>query len=539
MTVWSSRATDTIDEVFGRAVESRSDEIFLDFSGRIFTYGDVARRVARTASMLRDLGVEPGQTVVTMLDNNVDAVTVVLAAVRLGAIAVPVNTAYRGEFLRHQVADAGAAVVIAEAEYADRVSGVSEGLPEVRVIVSRGAGAVGPTRGGVTVLELDELLAAASETVPFRSVRPGDVAMLIYTAGTTGPSKGCMISQNYAVTVSRLYLDVLTRRSDEPTWTPLPLFHYNAWVCTVLSTAMLGGRASIAPRFSLSGFWPEIERTGARMTSLLGPMCNLIARAQDTPESLRCRGQVRIVQGAPFTAEDIGIWKRRFGVELAGVNTFGLTESCIVTTHPLDQPAPPGSSGRLNDSFDVRIFDDEDREVPAGTAGEIVVRPRRPHVMFEGYWRRPEATAALTRNLWFHTGDIGRFDDGGYFYFVDRKKDYLRRRGENISSFEMESTFLDHPDVAEVAVHAVPSEVTEDDVKVTAVPREGATVTAEELCRWSIDRLPYFAVPRYIEFRESLPRNPVGRILKYELRAQGVTPSTWDREASDVLIGKR
>jgi crotonobetaine/carnitine-CoA ligase len=248
---------------------------------------------------------------------------------------------------------------------------------------------------------------------------------------------------------------------------------------------------------------------------------------------------LRIVQGAPFTAEDIAIWKRRFGVELAGVNTFGLTETCIVTTHPLNRPAPPGSSGRLNDSFDVRIFDDEDREVPAGTAGEIVVRPKRPHVMFEGYWRRPEATAALTRNLWFHTGDIGRFDADGFFYFVDRKKDYLRRRGENISSFEMESTFLEHPDIAEVAVHAVPSDVTEDDVKVTAVLREGASITAEELCRWSVEWLPYFAVPRYIEFRESLPRNPVGRILKYELRAQGVTPSTWDREASSVLIGKR
>jgi crotonobetaine/carnitine-CoA ligase len=310
MTVWSSSAADTIGAVFDRAVESRADEAFLDFSGQVFTYGDVARRVGRTTSILRDLGVEPGRTVVTMLDNNIDAVTVVLATVRLGAIAVPVNTAYRGEFLRHQVADAGAAVVIAEAEYAVRLSDVSGGLPELRVIVWRGAGASGPAPAGVSLLELDASLAAASETASSRSVRPGDVAMLIYTAGTTGPSQGCMISQNYAVNVSRLYLDVVTRRPDEPTWTPLPLFHYNAWVCTVLSTAMLGGRASIAPRFSVSGFWPEIERTGARMTSLLGPMCNLIAHAPGTEESHRCRRQLRIVQGAPFTAEDIGICTR-------------------------------------------------------------------------------------------------------------------------------------------------------------------------------------------------------------------------------------
>jgi crotonobetaine/carnitine-CoA ligase len=205
----------------------------------------------------------------------------------------------------------------------------------------------------------------------------------------------------------------------------------------------------------------------------------------------------------------------------------------------LDQPAPPGSSGRRNDDFDVRIFDEHDNELPAGEAGEIVVRPKRPHVMFEGYWNRPEATAALTRNLWFHTGDIGKFDSDGFFYFVDRKKDYLRRRGENISSFEMETAFLAHPEISEVAVHAVLSDVTEDDVKVTAVLEPGSTLTEEQLCRWSVDRLPYFAVPRYIEFRQALPKNPVGRVLKYVLRDEGATAATWDREAAGITIDKR
>jgi carnitine-CoA ligase len=167
------------------------------------------------------------------------------------------------------------------------------------------------------------------------------------------------------------------------------------------------------------------------------------------------------------------------------------------------------------------------------------VRPKRPHVMFEGYWNRPEATTALTRNLWFHTGDIGKFDSDGFFYFVDRKKDYLRRRGENISSFEMETAFLAHPEISEVAVHAVLSDVTEDDVKVTAVLQPGSTLTEEQLCRWSVDRLPYFAVPRYIEFRRTLPKNPVGRVLKYVLRDEGATAATWDREAAGITIDKR
>jgi carnitine-CoA ligase len=535
---WDAADLETIDAVFDRAVQSSAAHPFLDFSGEHLNYGQVAQRVARTATMLRELGVGPGHTVVTMLDNNIDAVTVVLAAVRLGAIAVPVNTAYRGEFLRHQVADAGAAVLVAEADYVDRVLAVADGLPELRAVIRRGTG-LDPVRTSPSVFALDELLAAGSADLPAPAARPRDVAMLIYTAGTTGPSKGCMISGNYAINVARQYLQVATRRADEPTWTPLPLFHFNAWVCTVLATTLLKGRASIAPRFSLSGFWPEIERTGARMVSMLGPMANLIANAADTPEMERCRGQLRIAQAAPFTPEDIAIWTKRFGVALAGVGTFGLTETCIITTHPLDQPHPAGSSGRANDSFDVRIFDDDDREVPAGTAGEIVVRPKRPNVMFEGYWRRPEATAGMVGNLWFHSGDIGKFDEDGFFYFVGRKKDYLRRRGENISSFEMENAFLEHPDLSEAAVHAVPSAVTEDDVKVTAVLRAGAALTAEELCRWSLDRLPYFAIPRYIEFRSELPRNPVGRVLKYQLRSEGVTPDTWDRELSTLQFVRR
>src|SRR5690606_17877617 len=218
---------------------------------------------------------------------------------------------------------------------------------------------------------------------------------------------------------------------------------------------------------------------------------------------------------------------------------FGLTEATFITSTPPDMTAPLGSSGRRNADFDVRIVDDEDRELPPGVPGEIIVRPRRPHIMFEGYWRRPDATAAVMRNLWFHTGDIGKFDEDGWFWFVDRKKDYLRRRGENVSSFELERTFRAHPDIAEVAVHAVASEHTEDDIKVTAVRTSAGTVTEEQLCRWSLDKLPYFAVPRYIEFRDELPRNATGKILKYQLREEGVTAATWDIEQSSVVVSKR
>ena len=200
----------------------------------------------------------------------------------------------------------------------------------------------------------------------------------------------------------------------------------------------------------------------------------------------------------------------------------------------------PNAAGVINDEyFDVRIFDDDDNEESRGTDGEIVLRPKRPHTMFEGYWGRPDATVETSRNWWYHTGDIGRIDDDGYLYFVDRKADYLRRRGENISSFEVERIVVQHPALADVAVHAVPSELTEDDLKLTATVREGESVTEEALFRWCIDELPYFALPRYIELRAELPRSPVGRVLKRELREEARTAAWWDVDASGVTYDKR
>jgi crotonobetaine/carnitine-CoA ligase len=187
----------------------------------------------------------------------------------------------------------------------------------------------------------------------------------------------------------------------------------------------------------------------------------------------------------------------------------------------------------------VIIVDDDENPVPDGTPGEILIRPNQPYVMFEGYWNRPADTLKVMRNQWFHSGDIGKFGENGEFYFLDRKKDYLRRRGENISSFEMERTFQNHPDIMDVAVHAVFSDVGEDDVKVTCVLQEGATLTEHDLCTWSLDQVPYFAVPRYIEFRTDLPRNPTGKILKFQLRDEGCTATTWDREKVGFEMKKR
>jgi carnitine-CoA ligase len=536
---WSKGPEDTINAAVRRAAAQWPTRVFLDVDGRRISYAEFDAETNRLARGLRQLGVKQGDTVTTILDNNADAIIAWVAINQLGAISVPVNTAYKGEFLRHQLADAASGVVIAEHDYAERVAAISGELPALKVLVRRGAREpVAVERADVGLVNLESCRAPDAGPLGV-DVAPGDLAMLIYTAGTTGPSKGCMISHNFAVNLGHQMIRVAGRTPEDVQWTALPLFHMNAVSTTLIASLLVGGTAAVYPRFSVSNFWPEIERTGATIVSLLGSMIPLLVEAPDHPAAKRCFDQIRVVLGTPFPAPLQQKWKTRFGSKILGANSYGITEACVVTTLPCDVAAKPGSSGRRTPDFDVRIVDDHDQELPAGEAGEVIVRPLKPHVMFEGYWKRPAETLKIMRNLWLHTGDIGKFDEDGFFYFVDRKKDYLRRRGENISSYEMETSFRAHPEIEDVAVHAVLSELTEDDVKVTAVLKAGSRLTERELCLWAIERLPYFAVPRYIEFRAELPRNPVGRILKYKLREEGCSPSTWDRDKADLKITKR
>jgi carnitine-CoA ligase len=535
---WSEGQRDTVIDALDRAVTQHPERILLDVGGELFSYADVERLSTRLANALAALGVRRAETVVTMLDNNADAIICWLAINKLRAVSVPINTALRGEFLRHQIADAAASLVICEGDYLSRIRAVIADQSSVKTVLYRGAFDDCLASTGARIAPLDEY--RGIDDTPLRDrPQPSDLACLIYTAGTTGPSKGCMLSYNFMCNLARLQLRAGPATESDVTLTPLPLFHMNAVCVGVLSNILVGARVAIMPRFSVSNFWPEVERSGATIASILGGMGALLAQAPDNEAMKRCIGQIHTVRGNPFTETTKQIWRTRFGARQVGGNGYGLTEACVVTSLPAGEYAAPGSSGKRIPDFDVRIVDELDRELPANVPGEIIVRPLRPDIMFQGYWRRPEETLRLLRNLWFHTGDIGKFDEAGFFYFIDRKKDYLRRRGENISSFEVESAFAQHPDIAEVAVHAVPAVNGEDDVKVTAVLHPQSTLTEELLFRWSMDKVPYYALPRYIEFRESLPKNPQGRVLKYELRERGKTPATWDLEDTDIKIEKR
>jgi crotonobetaine/carnitine-CoA ligase len=563
--VWISGPQQTVVDLLDARLASDPDGEYLDVCGIKVTAAEVASTAHRLANALVGLGVRPGDRVATLVENSAEAMLAWWGAVTAGAVAVPINTAYKGDYLRHQLHDSGTRVLVVEAGLADRVArldlagGALPALEHVIVVDPGGAragdgtgDAVGAGTGdaaaagglrGVGVHTWAAVLGADDARPPV-AVRPSDLATFIYTGGTTGPSKGCMLSHNYHGQLARQIAVCWRRTADDVVWTPLPLFHFNAIVTAVLGPLVSGGRAAIYRRFSVSNFWPEMNRVGATVTSTLGTMAYLLAHDVDRPEMPRsgapeANTSLRLIGAAPLPVEVDDVLRSRFGVETFS-GAYGVTEASLVSWQPPGVRNKPNAAGVINDEyFDVRIFDDDDNELPRGTEGEIVLRPKRPHTMFEGYWGRPEATVATSRNWWYHTGDVGRIDGEGFLFFVDRKADYLRRRGENISSFEVERTLMRHGGLADVAVHAVPSELTEDDLKVTATLKEGVALGEADLFRWCIDELPYFALPRYIEFRAELPRSPVGRVLKRDLRAEGVGPGTWDAEASGITYERR
>ena len=541
MTTWTSGEEHTVLELLERRLEADPDAPYLDVCGDTATAAEVASVANRLANAYRELGVRPGERVATLIENSAEAMYAWWGAVRAGAVAVPVNTAYKGEYLRHQLADCGARVLVVESDLAERVERIADQVDSLEHVVVLGDAP--RSVSGVVNHTWADLLSADDEA-PTVAVRPSDLATFIYTGGTTGPSKGCMLSHNYHEALARQIGICWGRTADDVVWTPLPLFHFNAIVTAVLGPLVYGGRAAIYRRFSVSNFWSEMNRTGATITSTLGTMAYLLAHDVDRPEmpnsgAPEANTSLRLLGAAPLPVEIDERLRSRFGIETFS-GAYGVTEASLISWQPPGVRNKPNAAGIVNDEyFDVRIFDDDDRELPRDTDGEIVIRPKRPQVMFEGYWGRPEATVATSRNWWYHTGDIGRIDQDGYLFFVDRKADYLRRRGENISSFEVERIFMGHGALADVAVHAVLSAMSEDDLKVTATLEAGATLTEEELFRWAVDELPYFALPRYVEFRAELPRSPVGRVLKRDLRDEGVTAATWDVEASDVTYDKR
>ncbi len=350
--------------------------------------------------------------------------------------------------------------------------------------------------------------------------------MTLFTSGTTGRSKACLLSHNYAMRQGALMADHYRFNADDVLYSPYPLFHVDAAIFTVAPAIILGATAALGERFSVSRFWSEVRSFEATVFDFMGATLTMLWK--QPAQSDDADNPVRLAWGVPMP-EFADQFEARFGLKL--IENYGLTDAGVMIFYPYDEPRRPGSCGKAISEYDVRIFSDDDEELSVSEVGEIVVRPLEPSLIMDGYYKMPEATLGATRNLWFHTGDLAYRDEDGFFYFVGRKKDVIRRRGENISAFEIEEIVNAHPAVLECAAIGVDSELTDEDVKLCVVMRPGNELQPEDLVEFCADKMAKFMLPRYVEFLDDLPKTPTQKIEKYRLKDAGVTRSTWDRDA--------
>jgi len=484
-----------------------------------WTHADAAPIAARRAGALRAAGVGRGDRVAIMSSNRAEFLEAFLGCGWSGAVAVPINTASRGPQIEYFLANSQARLLVIEAQYLERLATADLGKTSLRQIwILDGAGAAGA---------IGEVPSGpwppAGPALEAEAVGPGDTLAILYTSGTTGPSKGVLCPHAHYYWWGANTRRVLGVTRDDVLCTTLPLFHVNA-LNTYAQAALAGCEVVFEPKFSASGFWASMGACGATVVYLLGAMVPILLAQPEGPAERAHRVRIGLGPGVPAQAGEAFL--ARTGVQL--LEGYGSTETNFVIGTAPDSPRR-GVMGWVLPGFEARVADEDDVEVAVGQAGELLLRAQEPYAFASGYFNMPEKTVEAWRNLWFHTGDRVLREADGAFRFVDRIKDAIRRRGENISSFEVEQVLLSHPAVAAAAVYPVGSELAEDEVMAALVARPGQSLDLPGLAAWCESRLPHFAVPRYIDVLEDLPRTENGKIQKYRLREHGVTAATWER----------
>jgi len=504
------------------ADEKGSEDFAVFQDGETWSYAQLRQKVRKLAGGFHDQGVGRGDHVAVWMFDSKEAILTFFAINYLGAVFVPLNTAYKGQVLSHVLNVSDAKVIVAHGQLLERLGEVD--VAQIEKAIAVGEYVLSEAINGV---DFHGVESTASEPPELdRPIEPWDVQSIIFTSGTTGPSKGVLSS----------YLHIFTNAGPE-TWhfvrgedrflINMPIFHIGG-MGVIFVMLCRGGSIAVMDGFDTEKFWPFVRESKTTAFFLLGVMTTFLLKQEPSDDDKN--HDVRLAFMVPLT-ETCTEFYERFGIDVYTI--FNMTEiSSPIVSEP--NPTKRGTCGKKREGVDVRLVDENDCEVAPGEIGEMIVRTDRPWGMNSGYYKNPEATAEAWRNGWFHTGDCFRQDDEGYFYFVDRMKDAMRRRGENISSFEVEAEVVAYPSVREAAAYAVPSDLGEDDVMISVAPVAGKDIDPKDLVEFLGERMPYFMVPRYIRVLDELPKTPSSKVMKHVLRSEGVTSDSWDREMYDI-----
>ncbi len=506
--------------------QASPDRDFLRMRGRQLTYGEADRQIDAYACGLYDLGIRHGEHAVLFMDNGIEQVLLWFALNRLGAVSVPLNTTLTGEFLVRSIELVQPALIVADTALAPILLKALPAEPGSAPLFIHG-----PFLGASASIERArrlETLSRAFGPLPIVQTSPLEPAVMLFTSGTTGVPKACVLSHHYLLRQGQLHARYLQFGANDVLYTAFPLFHIDAATLTVGAAAAAGCTAALGERFSASGFWEDIRDVDATVFNFMGATANILWKQGFSSEDRDHR--VRLAWGVPMPACEPQ-WQDRYGFPL--VEVYGLTDAGLPAYQPLNLPRRPGSCGRVIPEYQVSIQDPDGVLLTAGRVGEICIRSDEPGLVMTEYFAMPELTAEAFRGGWFHTGDLGRLDEDGYLFFVSRNKDVIRRRGENIAASDIEAAVDAHPAVRESAALGVPSELSEDDVKVCVAVQPGESLTPDEVVRHCREVLPGHMVPRYVEIVSSLPKTPTQKIQRRKLIESAFTPTTWDAQAND------
>jgi crotonobetaine/carnitine-CoA ligase len=515
-----ARTQGALEQLLRQRVRQHPRDTWLKFRDLEFSWEEVLSNILRAANGLLDLGVLPGDRVAIMMGNRPEFLWIHHAIGFIGAVSVPVNTSQRGVTLQHVLADSDSSAVIFEESLRDSVMAVKSTVKSLRVTVV----ADGVEGNGVD--STLERLMNHSDREPEIDVAGGaGGGSMMYTSGTTGPPKGVVASSGDSSALIAV-LSAIKVKPGETMYTALPLFHGNALMISGFGSMLLDAKFALAERFSASRFWDECRKYDAVEFNTLGAMIPILLK--QPPRSEDRNHKVRVILSAACPSS---VWKEfedRFGVRI--IEVYGMVDS---PGFLMNDVGKVGSMGKAVGDVEFRVVDDNDNQQAPGKVGELVFR--HPKGQLSHYHKLPEATADAYRGGWFHSGDLAKTDADGFYYFCGRKKASIRRRGENISAWEIETVVNEHPAVLESAAYAVPSELGEDEVKIAVVLKPGAKLRPEDLIEFCRDRMAYYAVPRYIEYLDELPKTGTQRIQYAALKTRGVA-GAWDRERAGIKV---